>query len=134
MRRFFVFGIAAMLFAVTGASAHHGTSISYLNETWKTDAVVVKFTYANPHPRLIFDRTNERGEVEHWESELISNPSGMMRRGWNKTRSEEAMKQGTKVRLTLSTSKANPRSAVIRGIENMNGEPIVTGGGPGAGQ
>lgn len=117
---------ALALSVVSIASAHHGTSVSYdMNNPWKTDAVVVEFTYANPHPRLVFDRTNDKGEVERWDSELISNPSMMMRVGWNRTKSLEAMKPGTKVRLTLSTSKANPRSAVVRAIENEAGEPIV---------
>lgn len=118
---------AACALVMTGvASAHHGTSVSYdMANPWTTDAVVVEFTYANPHPRLTFDRTNDKGEAEHWDSELISNPSMMMRIGWNRTRSTEALKPGTKVKLTLSTSKANPRSAVVRAIQNEAGEYIV---------
>lgn len=119
--------LAASVLAMAGiASAHHGTSVSYdMVNPWTTDAVVVEFTYANPHPRLVFDRTSDKGEKEHWDSELISNPSMMMRAGWNRTKSTDALKPGTKVKLTLSTSKANPRSAVVRAIQNEAGEYIV---------
>lgn len=120
--------IVTVLSMAGTVSAHHGTSVSYdMTNPWTTDAVVVEFTYSNPHPRLVFDRTNEKGEMEHWDSELISNPSMMMRAGWNRPKSVDALKPGTKVKLTLSTSKANPRSAVVRAIQNEAGEFIVMG-------
>lgn len=126
-KRYLYTATAAFTFMASSlVSAHHGTSVSYdMNNPWTTEATVVEFTYSNPHPRLVFDRTNEQGEVEHWDSELISNPSMMMRVGWNRTKSIEALKPGTKVKLTLSTSKSNPRSAVVRAIHNQAGEPIV---------
>lgn len=124
-------GGVAVFACAGGASAHHGTSISYdMDHPWTTDATVEEFFYGNPHPRLSFARTNEKGQVEHWEAELISNPSMMMRQGWNRPKSVEALKTGTKVKLTLSTSKANPRAAVVRSIQNAAGQYIVMSNGP----
>lgn len=121
----------AVVCAATTAFAHHGTSVSYdMDHPWTTDATVVEFVYSNPHPRLTFVRMNDRGQSEQWESELVSNPSMMMRAGWNRPRSTEALKSGTKVRLTLSTSKANPRAAVVRNIQNAAGQYIVMNAGP----
>src|SRR5690349_993693 len=78
--------------------AHHGSGISYdLTKPWMTKATIVDFKYINPHPLVLFDRVNEKGEVEHWHSEIITNPSNMIRNGWGKSRSEEALKPGTKV-------------------------------------
>src|SRR4051812_43202612 len=89
----------ALAGSATAAFAHHGTSVSYdMEHPWTTEATVVSFTYANPHPRMVFVRTNERGQSEQWESELISNPSAMMRQGWSRPRSNEALKAGTKVK------------------------------------
>lgn len=119
--------------SATAALAHHGTYISYdMTKPWTTDATVVEFVYTNPHPRLIFEKANERGQTERWESELISNASMMMRQGWNRSRSLEALKPGTKVKLTLATSKTNPRSAVVRAIQNQAGQFVVMGAGQGA--
>lgn len=121
----------ALAAAATAASAHHGTSVSYdMDHPWTTEATVVEFTYSNPHPRLTFVRTNDKGQAEQWETELISNPSMMMRVGWNRVRTAEALKAGTKVKLTLSTSKANPRAAVVRSIQNQAGQYIVMSNGP----
>ena len=126
----FITGLA-LAGSATAAFAHHGTSVSYdMEHQWTTDATVVTFTYANPHPRMVFVRMNERGQSEQWESELISNPSMMMRQGWSRTRSNEALKPGSKVKLTVSTSKANPRQVVVRNIQNAAGEYIVMNAGP----
>lgn len=127
-------GLIAALATVgfaTAAFAHHGTSVSYdMEHPWTTDATVVEFSYSNPHPRLVFLRTNDRGQSEQWDSELISNPSAMVRQGWNRVRANEALKPGTKVKLTVSTSKANPRQVVVRNIQNAAGEYIVMNAGP----
>src|SRR5438874_12369125 len=77
------------------AAAHHGTQISYdMEHPWTTKAVMTGFVYANPHPTGSFDRTDEKGKVEHWKFEIGTNPSFMIRAGWTKTRSMEAMKPG----------------------------------------
>jgi Family of unknown function (DUF6152) len=71
------------LFAVAAlpAVAHHGTTASYdLSKQWTKDAVVTSFHYANPHPQLFFDVTDERGTVEHWSAELLPNPAGRLAR------------------------------------------------------
>jgi hypothetical protein len=130
----------ALLAAVLGSialvapvSAHHGSGISYdMDHLWKTKATVVEFKYANPHPWLVFDRTNDKGEIEHWTAELVTNPTFLLRAGWTKTRSEEALKPGTMVELTLGTSKVGGFNGCIRDIRNEKGELILdTGRGPG---
>jgi hypothetical protein len=110
--------------------AHHGSGISYdLTKPWTTKATIVDFKYINPHPLVLFDRMNEKGEVEHWHSEIITNPSNMIRNGWGKIKSEEALKTGTKVTLTVCTAKAGGQAAVITKIINEAGEEISTRGG-----
>ena len=108
--------------------AHHGTGISYdLEHQWTTKAVITEFRYANPHPQLYFDRTDDKGNVEHWVSELQDNPSQMIREGWTKSRSMEAAKPGTVVILTLATSKAGGFTAVVRRVQTEKGEDILVG-------
>ena len=44
--------------------AHHGTNISYdRTKMWTQKAVVTEFRYANPHPQLFFDTTDERATL-----------------------------------------------------------------------
>jgi hypothetical protein len=118
--------IVGTLALVAPTLAHHGSGISYdMEHLWKTKATVVEFKYANPHPWVVFDRTNDKGEVEHWTAELVTNPTFLLRAGWTKSRSEEALKPGTVVELTLGTSKVGGFNGCIRDIQSDKGEPIL---------
>ena len=108
------------------ASAHHGSAISYdTANLWTTWATVTAFNYLNPHPTLEFDRTTKDGKVEHWVSELLTNPSVLVRAGWTRARSNEAMKPGTRVKLYVGTSRAGGFSGIVMKLENEKGENIV---------
>ena len=111
-----------------GVSAHHGSAISYdTTNLWTTWATVTQFNYANPHPTMTFDRMTKDGRVEQWVSELLTNPAALVRAGWTRSRSNEALKPGTRVKLYLGTSRAGGLSAIVMRIENEKGESIVTG-------
>ena len=108
------------------AAAHHGSAISYdTSNLWTTWATVTEFNYLNPHPTMTFERKTKDGKVEKWVSELLTNPSVLVRAGWTKTRSNEALKPGTRVKLFLGTSRAGGHSAIVMKIENEKGENIV---------
>ena len=129
----------AAIVAMTGvlllpapAGAHHGSSISYdMEHIWTTKATVTEFHYANPHPWLEFDRVNDKGETEHWTAELVTNPTFLLRAGWTKSRSIEALKPGTVVQLSLGTARVGGFNGCIRTIQNEKGEYIVNSGGAG---
>jgi hypothetical protein len=120
-------GLGAV-FLLMGSSvwAHHGSAISYdTQHLWTTWATVAEFNYLNPHPSMMFDRTTKDGKVEHWVSELLTNPSALARAGWTKSRSVEALKPGTKVKLFIGTSRVGGFSGIVMKIENEKGENIV---------
>ena len=72
-----------------------------------------------------FDRTDKNGKVEHWDSELLTNPSVLARAGWTKSRSVEALKPGTRVKLYIGTSRVGGFSGIVMKIENEKGENVV---------
>jgi hypothetical protein len=118
--------IFCVLAVCTPASAHHGSAISYdTAHFWTTWATVTEFNYLNPHPSMTFDRTTKDGKTEHWVSELGTNPSMLVRAGWTKSRSMEALKPGTRVKLYIATSRAGGFSCIVLKIENEKGENIV---------
>jgi hypothetical protein len=123
-----------LVLTALGAGAHHGSSISYdTSNQWATWATVTQFNYLNPHPTMTFDRVVEDGDVEHWVAELLTNPSTMARQGWTRRRTLEALAPGTRVKLTLATSRAGGFSGIVMRIENESGESVAGGfGGPGA--
>jgi hypothetical protein len=121
--------IAGVIAIAAPVYAHHGSGISYdMEHLWTTKATVVEFKYANPHPWLVFDRTNDKGELEHWTAELVTNPTCLLRAGWTKTRSMDAMKPGTVIEITLGTSKVGGFNGCVQSIRNEKGEPIVDSG------
>lgn len=74
---------------------------------------------------MTFDRTLKDGTVEHWVSELLTNPSMLARAGWTKSRSVDALKPGTKVKIYIGTSRAGGLSGIVMKIENEKGESVV---------
>ena len=118
-------GAGSLLVCVT-AWAHHGSAISYdTGHLWTTWATVTEFNYSNPHPSMTFDRTDKNGKVEHWVSELLTNPSELARAGWTRSRSVEALKPGTKVKLYVGTSRIGGFSGIVMKIESEKGENVV---------
>lgn len=112
------------------AGAHHGSSISYdTSSLWTTWATVTKFNYMNPHPTMTFEREVEGGVVEAWVSELLTNPSMMARQGWTKGKTETALAPGTRVKLTLGTSRAGGYSGIVMMIQDEQGN-FIGGGRP----
>ena len=74
---------------------------------------------------MTFDRVDKNGNVEHWTSELLTNPSELARGGWTKSRSVEALKPGTRVKLYIGTSRVGGFSGIVMKIENEKGENVV---------
>ena len=122
--------IGALLVLALPAAAHHGTLISYdRTKQWTREAVVTSFHFANPHPQLFFDIKNDAGDVEHWGAELLPNPAGLIRNGWTRARSVEALQAGTTVKVTIAPSKAGGPVGLLLKVTNMQGEELVTDGG-----
>jgi hypothetical protein len=127
-----ILAMSGLLLLSTPVVAHHGSSISYdMEHIWTTKATVTEFHYLNPHPWLEFDRVNDKGETEQWTAELVTNPTFLLRAGWTKSRSLEALKPGTVVTLALGTARVGGFNGCIRTIQNEKGEYIVNSGGAG---
>jgi hypothetical protein len=125
---------AAMISLAISAVAHHGTGTSYdLSHPVTLQGSVTEFHYANPHPQLFFDVTNDKGEVAHWSAEFYPNPSQLQQGGWGKKRSEAALAPGAKITITLAPSRAGTQVGAILKLLNEKGDVLlgVAGGGPG---
>jgi hypothetical protein len=117
--------VGVLMFSVS-ILAHHGTGISYdRTKEMTVKAVVTGFKYANPHPQLYFDVTDAEGKVTHWSGELAPTPYSLALNGWNRARSLEALKAGTKVTITLSPSRAGTPVALVDKILNEGGKEIL---------
>ena len=125
---------AVLLSMAIPAMAHHGTGTSYdLSKPITLQGTVTEFHYANPHPQLFFDVTDEKGGVTHWSAEFYPNPAQLQQGGWGKRRSEAALAPGTKITITLAPSRAGTQVGAILKLLNEKGDVLlgVAGGGPG---
>ena len=106
--------------------AHHSFAAEFdASQTVTLEGKVVKLEMVNPHSWLHFDVTKPDGTVEHWDSELLTNPSALARAGWTKSRSVDALKPGTRVKLYIGTSRVGGFSGIVMKIENEKGENVV---------
>ena len=120
---------AAVLAGVAGLTAHHGTLINYDRaKQFTVKAVVTEFKYVNPHAQLFFDVTDAKGKVTHWSGELLANPSQLIRSGWTRKRSVEALPHGAKIVVTVAPSRAGGEAGLVLKIENEKGEELLTAG------
>ena len=89
-------GLLAASVATAVVGAHHGTLINYdRDKQWTSKAVVTEFHYVNPHAQIFFDVKDAKGKVTHYSGELLPNPAQLVRNGWTKKRSAEALQAGT---------------------------------------
>ena len=128
MKEIFAVVLVAAGFFLLSVSmfAHHGTNISYDQSNPVTlKGVMTDFYYRNPHPQVFFDVTDESGNVKHWVGEIAPTPFTLSQHGWNKARSTEALKPGTKITITLGPSRAGTPVGVVMKILNEKGEELL---------
>ncbi len=134
MKKRFSLICAALLAASIPLAAHHGTGASYdMSKQITMQGTVTEFHYANPHPQLFFDVTDDKGTVVHWSGEFYPNPAQLIQGGWGRKRSEAALAAGTKVTITVAPARAGTNVGAILKLLNEKGEVLlgVAGGGPG---
>lgn len=108
--------------------AHHGTNISYDRTMAITvKGVVTEFWYKNPHPALFVDVTDKDGKTLHWTIEIAPTPYSLARAGWTKKRTEDALKAGTPVNVSLYPSRAGTPSGLLQRLSNGDGVEILGG-------
>ena len=124
---------AVTLAWIVGLGAHHGTLINYdRSKQFTAKAVVTEFKYVNPHAQLFFDVTDDKGTVTHWSGELLANPAQLIRNGWTRKRSVEALQHGARIVVTVAPARAGGEAGLVLKIENEKGEELLAGG-PNAG-
>ena len=120
--------LTALLTAPAAVVAHHGTNISYdRSKMWTAKAVVTEFRYVNPHAQLYFDVADPEHKG-HYGGELLPNPAQLVRNGWTRKRSSEALFGGATVTVTVAPSRAGGDAVLVIKIVNDKGEELLNGG------
>ena len=120
MRRIFVSAAilaAGFLAAGSPLSAHHGTGVAYQTDKWITlKGTVTEWIWSNPHCGILFDVTDDQGNVVHWGAEL-GNPHMLSGAGF----SRDVLKPGDKVTVTGFPYKDGKKIMDILKVIGPNG-------------
>jgi hypothetical protein len=102
--------IAGLLLAALPLLAHHGTGVAYeVDKQVTIKGTVTEWIWANPHCGLLFDVTDDKGNVAHWGAEL-GNPHALSQVGLSK----DIFKPGDKVTVMGHPAKSGaPRLELV---------------------
>ena len=127
--------LAAVLALCGTAFAHHG-NVAYQDKPIDVKhGTVTKFIWTNPHSFIMFDATNDKGEVEHWAVEAGS-PSALTPRGWTKN----SVKPGDTIDVTVFQARNGnsvgrlakivfPDGKMLHDSQDRDTQPAGNGGG-----
>ncbi len=80
---------------------------------------VTEFRWGNPHIYLLYDVTDNKGNVVHWTAETHP-PYVMFKHGWNKT----TLKPGDQITITIFPAKAGGPFGLLSRI-SLNGKLLL---------
>jgi len=116
--------VVSLLMINAPLSAHHGTGVAYEVEKLVTvKGTVTDWLWSNPHCGLLFDVTDDKGNVEHWGAEL-GNPHQMSGAGF----ARDSFKMGDKITATGHPAKSGAPRMTLDHVVLANGK-VLTGRG-----
>lgn len=121
---------AAILLCGSPLFAHHGTGVAYQTDKWLTlTGTVTEWMWSNPHCGILFDVTDEQGNVAHWGAEL-GNPHQLSNAGFSK----DVLKPGDKVTIVGHPSRSGAPRIEFDHMLLPDGRTLTMGGVKGNGE
>jgi Family of unknown function (DUF6152) len=130
-RVFTIFAILGVGILALGSAlfAHHGTGVAYqTDKTITLKGTVTEWIWSNPHCGILFDVTDEQGNVVHWGAEL-GNPHMLSSAGFSK----DLLKPGDQVTISGHPSRSGAPRVEFRNIVLPDGRTLTMGGVKGNG-
>ena len=116
---FVALGIGVSIFSLP-LLAHHGGAAYDLDKSITLKGTVTEWVWSNPHCVLMFDVTDDRGQVVHWSSET-ENPSSMIHEGWTR----QSLKPGDQITITVNQVKNGKPIGRIAEIVLPDGQKLA---------
>jgi uncharacterized protein DUF6152 len=121
--------LATLALTAVPILAHHGTGVAYDTEkTLTLQGTVTEWIWANPHCGILFDVTNDKGEIEHWGAEL-GNPHALSMAGLSK----DILKSGDQITLSGHPAKSGAPRIVLQQFTTADGRTLPEKGHKGNG-
>jgi hypothetical protein len=112
-------GIGLSIFSLP-LFAHHGDTAYDMGKSVTLKGTVTQYVWANPHCILLFDVTDDRGQMVPWSAET-ENPSSMVHYGWTK----DSIKPGEQVTITVIPAKNGKPIGRILEVVLPNGQKLA---------
>lgn len=112
-------GIGVSIFSLP-LFAHHGDAAYEMGKSVTLKGTVTQYVWANPHCVLLFDVTDDHGQVMPWSAET-ENPSSMVHFGWTK----DSIKAGDRVTVTVVPAKNGKPIGRIIEVVLPNGQKLA---------
>jgi len=121
--------IVALLVVALPLFAHHGTGVAYeVDKEVTVKGTVTEWIWANPHCGLLFDVTDDKGNVAHWGAEL-GNPHSLSQAGLSK----DIFKPGDKVTVAGHPARSGAPRLELQSITLADGRVLPEKGVKGNG-
>jgi hypothetical protein len=109
--------------------AHHGTGVAYeVDKQVTVKGTVTEWIWANPHCGLLFDATDDKGNVLHWGAEL-GNPHSLSQAGM----SRDIFKPGDQVTVVGHPAKSGAKRLELVSVTLADGRVLPEKGVKGNG-
>ncbi len=110
--------------------AHHGTGVAYeVDKVVTVKGTVTDWLWSNPHCGLLFDVTDDKGNVVHWGAEL-GNPHQMSGAGF----ARDTFKPGDKITVTGHPAKSGAPRMTLDHLALADGRVLSGRGVKGNGE
>jgi hypothetical protein len=122
--------VASFLFLQVPLSAHHGTGVAYeVDKLVTLKGTVTDWLWSNPHCGLLFDVTDDKGNMVHWGAEL-GNPHQMSGAGF----ARDTFKPGDKITVTGHPAKSGAPRMTLDHLVLSDGKVLSGTGVKGNGE
>ena len=110
--------MVAIISAFCGpAFAHHGAAAYDMSKpVILKGAVVTQYRWINPHPLIVVDYKDDKGQVQHWTTEMGSTPASELI-GWSRS----TLKPGDVITIYIWRSKTGNNVGRLNKIELADG-------------
>ena len=109
--------LTAILIISSPIFAHHGAAAYDMSKpvTLK-GAVVTQYRWINPHPLIVVDYKDDKGQVQHWTTEMGSTPASELI-GWSRS----TLKPGDVITIYIWRSKTGNNVGRLNKVELADG-------------
>jgi hypothetical protein len=99
--------------------AHHGGNLFDMRKPVTLKGTVTKFEWGNPHNKIYFDVSDERGNVTHWIASTEP-PAAMLERGWTR----KSLNPGDQVTVSIFIAKNGAPTGNLHNIVLGDGKVL----------